>query len=909
MPWLGSPRGPAAPRLQTGMVQLLLLLFGLRFWPWIGSCAQELDPSGRNVCKVTSLSADLACCPGWKQEGRECTAALCEGEDACKVDEVCVRPGICRCKPGFFGAHCSSRCPDQYWGSDCRESCACYPHGKCDPVSGQCSCNPSRWGELCQFPCQCGPHGLCNTLTGACRCEPGWWAPNCKKQCQCNLAGSLCDPVSGQCVCAQGWWGRRCSFRCDCHHSPCAQDSGRCECRAGFWGPLCQRHCDCLHGNCNPHDGRCSCSPGYQGRSCGDPCPAGYYGSQCSYSCGHCKRSQPCSPMDGFCLACEAGWNGTRCDQQCPPGSHGENCAQVCPSCRKGEACNPETGACLSCDPGKTGSSCEAPCPAGTFGDGCRFPCPDCVNGSCDPVSGECVCQAGYWGTSCNETCPEGFFGANCSSTCRCAGGLCHPHSGDCVLRSRQQGALIAGTLIPLLLLLLCITCCCCCGTSQLDARDRAAAADGDAVSRMKHHVQGVLANLSSLLPCLSLRGYKLPRVTVSHHDTEIPFNPSFIEPPSAAWASDSSFSSSFDTDDEGPAYCVPTREDAPAAAGFELQEGNSKCPEFPDASAFNSEDVSQPFTIPRTSSIARAKRPSVSFAEGTKFGPQCRSDSVETPTTTRKPKAPWGVTKLPSHQPQADPEEGPKQGGSPGDIYENPERTSEAEESHRPSPGGAPGGRRKAASSGRHVAQRVEALEAALNPNALEVKQNVTTIYVTVGTAGRASKPSESADGSREGPVQAVLKRLGSFQRAKRAFREDPPVRKSTESIQKPPRRALGLGRDSRDVLPQPASPHKESCKTTDPEPSEAPELRTGRHQIEAPEKRQSLTPTSPLCKRLAPPGEGLTGDPKESDSPEEARSQETNEQAAVEEEPKYENVSPNHGSPVTSPGCEAST
>lgn len=46
----------------------------------------------------------------------------------------------------------------------------------------------------------------------------------------------------------------------------------------------------------------------------------------------------------------------------------------------------------------------------------------------------------------------------------------------------------------------------------------------------------------------------------VSHHDTEIPFNPSFIESPSAAWVSDSSFSS-FDTDNEGPEYSVPPRE------------------------------------------------------------------------------------------------------------------------------------------------------------------------------------------------------------------------------------------------------------------------------------------------------------------------------------------------------------
>lgn len=42
----------------------------------------------------------------------------------------------------------------------------------------------------------------------------------------------------------------------------------------------------------------------------------------------------------------------------------------------------------------------------------------------------------------------------------------------------------------------------------------RAAVPDDDVVARMKHHVQGVLANLSAMLPCFSLGGYKLPKVT-----------------------------------------------------------------------------------------------------------------------------------------------------------------------------------------------------------------------------------------------------------------------------------------------------------------------------------------------------------------------------------------------------------
>ncbi|VFV28580.1 scavenger receptor class f member 1 [Lynx pardinus] len=56
-----------------------------------------------------SPSAELQCCPGWRQKDQECTIPICEGLDACREDEVCVKPGLCRCKPGFFGAQCNSR--------------------------------------------------------------------------------------------------------------------------------------------------------------------------------------------------------------------------------------------------------------------------------------------------------------------------------------------------------------------------------------------------------------------------------------------------------------------------------------------------------------------------------------------------------------------------------------------------------------------------------------------------------------------------------------------------------------------------------------------------------------------------------------------------------------------------------
>lgn len=36
------------------------------------------------------------------------SAAVCEGNSTCSENEVCVRPGECRCRHGYFGANCDT---------------------------------------------------------------------------------------------------------------------------------------------------------------------------------------------------------------------------------------------------------------------------------------------------------------------------------------------------------------------------------------------------------------------------------------------------------------------------------------------------------------------------------------------------------------------------------------------------------------------------------------------------------------------------------------------------------------------------------------------------------------------------------------------------------------------------------
>lgn len=302
----------------------------------------------------------------------------------------------------------------------------------------------------------------------------------------------------------------------------------------------------------------------------------------------------------------------------------------------------------------------------------------------------------------------------------------------------------------------------------------------------MKHHVYTVLANMGSAMPCITLWSSGLPRVTVSHHDPELTFNHSFIEQPSSGWVIDS-----FETDEDGEAvYCEPPREDVLTEAGGELQELNSKCNFFPDPSTFSSEDMSQAFGIPRTSSIAKSKRPSVSFAEGTKFSPkERRSSTQDLQGTARKPK-PWGVLMISALQggqgnQNNETETEKEEKNDEENISEEQRASSETpqNDSERYSSGPqrthltVPGGRRRTLSNPKKNIQSSDGGQDADS-------EKLTTVYVTVGKTSKMVKQEPPS----EGPVQAMLRRLGSLQRQKEEV-----AKGKAQSIVKPPRRKLG--------------------------------------------------------------------------------------------------------------------
>lgn len=248
---------------------------------------------------------------------------------------------------------------------------------------------------------------------------------------------------------------------------------------------------------------------------------------------------------------------------------------------------------------------------------------------------------------------------------------------------------------------------------------------------------------------------------------------------------------------------------DVEPMAGVEFQEISSKCNMF-DLSGFSSDDIASNFNIPRTSSNAKSKRPSVSFAEGTRFSPKERRGSTQDPAAVApsaasaaprsKAKSSWGVLMLSSLQSQGgasraaedaaeeerDEEVGAAAPGGPEESCDpgNQEGDGTTSRTTLQVPG-ASGRRRTMSNTAPHKANQPSP-----STSEAQASEKVTTVYVTVGKAGR---PVLKAEPSSEGPVQAMLRRLGSLQRHKEHDSANLKA-KAAGAVLKPPRKKLGV-------------------------------------------------------------------------------------------------------------------
>ncbi|XP_032072053.1 scavenger receptor class F member 1-like, partial [Thamnophis elegans] len=161
------------------------------------------------------------------------------------------------------------------------------------------------------------------------------------------------------------------------------------------------------------------------------------------------------------------------------------------------------------------------------------------------------------------------------------------------------------------------------------------------------------------------------------------------------------------------------------------------------------------PFAIPRTSSIAKGKRPSVSFAEGTHFGPQSPRAPPEALNPTRKPTASdssaQGAAPLEADHPTG------ASCHAPGRSCDEEVAPAPWEDNGRP-PGGHP------SSSHRSWAGAEAPGAAAAEAGGHE--PSITTIYVTVGQARSGSEDPPPAAQRPQGSGQEEAAWPRSLQR-----------------------------------------------------------------------------------------------------------------------------------------------
>ncbi|XP_067028180.1 nidogen-like isoform X4 [Acropora muricata] len=219
----------------------------------------EQGAGGVSVC---------VCKPGYRGDGRECSAdGTCAGI-VCASDAECLTlpsdVSICKCKTGFFGnglickdidecalrthkchkkANCQNTlgsytctCNLGYYGSgfNCSsdgtcEGVVCDLNADCvslESIGGrkkECMCKPGFTGrgdickdiDECEHPSVCPDKADCFNMVGSfmCYCLPGYKmiAENCIKDCSICLNGGSCDE-NNSCVCPPGFSGKRCQW-------------------------------------------------------------------------------------------------------------------------------------------------------------------------------------------------------------------------------------------------------------------------------------------------------------------------------------------------------------------------------------------------------------------------------------------------------------------------------------------------------------------------------------------------------------------------------------------------------------------------------------------------------------------------------------------------------------------------
>ncbi|XP_028580478.2 usherin [Podarcis muralis] len=348
-----------------------------------------------------------------------CSPCNCNTSGTVNGDITCHQnSGQCKCKENVIGLRCD-HCNFGYkllhtLKNDGCEPCQCNIHGSvnnfCNPFTGQCNCKENIKGLYCDA-CIDGFYGL-----DAFGCKP----------CDCQMAGSVfgtaCDHYTGQCICKPNFGERRCSDCLDGYYQVQQNDSLAClPCNCDKAGTV--------NGSslCDKSTGQCPCKASVTGLRCSQCMPHTYnLTTQNFLGCEICDcdplgtgPGTVCDQLNGQCV-CLPHHHGRRCNV-CKPGFYaslrGINGCIPClchPTGSVEEVCNSLTGQCICQDSSVAGKRCDH-CRDYYYGfDSEAGRCQRCnchpagaINGTCHPITGQCVCKPFVTGSKCDNCVPS----------------------------------------------------------------------------------------------------------------------------------------------------------------------------------------------------------------------------------------------------------------------------------------------------------------------------------------------------------------------------------------------------------------------------------------------------------------------------------------------------------------------
>ena len=199
-----------------------------------------------------------------------------------------------QCQLGFSGRDCDPCAKNIFTGGclvECDQFVNCSGNGRCDGMSGNCTCYPPYLGDRCEDIEVC-PNGYTNYPV--CEvCSKNIFLEACTSECDMfvNCSGQgRCDGRTGECLCYPGWTGERCSefYYVDCPSGYTGLGMECQPCSKNVFTGECAEECDMFvncsgHGRCNGMTAKCDCYNGWDGDNCNieviRECEEGYAGA------------------------------------------------------------------------------------------------------------------------------------------------------------------------------------------------------------------------------------------------------------------------------------------------------------------------------------------------------------------------------------------------------------------------------------------------------------------------------------------------------------------------------------------------------------------------------------------------------------------------------------------------------